>query len=194
MLARGALASAAVAPAVAPWANGRVGLDNHLEAGLTYTGRSVRLDGRRAFEWGRVALSIGVGGSALLPGSVDDRTAGATYMTIAEQRGWGLDLPVLIGWQDKDGILTVWAGPRAGFEKLAAAATFALDAPVRTTNVSATRGYVGPVVGLAVGFRHVHAAAEMAAYYQSVRGTGLGLSTELSAVSLVPATGLEITF
>src|SRR6185369_12120360 len=41
-----------VAPGVAPWAGARVGIAGSNEAGLAYTGRSIRLDGRYAFSLG----------------------------------------------------------------------------------------------------------------------------------------------
>jgi hypothetical protein len=194
VILQGAAVSAAMAPAVAPWVSGRVGLENRMEAGLAYTGRSVRLDGRHAFEWDRLAISVGLAGSVLLAGPPEDKTAQSTYIELDRQRGWGVDLPVLLGWQDKTGIVTVWAGPRGGFEKIAAALTLPMDTPARTGDLSAQRWYVGPVTGLAIGFRHVHAAAEIAAYYQNVRATALGFSVKANGVALVPAAALNVSF
>jgi hypothetical protein len=194
VLLQGAVVNAAIAPAVAPWVSGRVGLANHMEAGLTYTGRSARVDGRHAFEWDRLALSTGLGASVVVAGPSEDRSAQAIYVEIDRPRGWGLDLPVLLGWRDKNGIVTLWTGPRAGFEKLAATATFPLEPPARTGDLSATRWYVGPVTGLAVGFRHVHAAAEISAFYQTVHATGLGVTANVRGVSLVPAAAIKVSF
>jgi len=188
------MVNAAMAPAVAPWASGRVGFDNQMEAGLAYTGRSVRVDGRHAFEWERVALSVGLGGSVVLAGATEDRAAQSTYVKLEQQRGCGLDLPVLVGWQDRTGIVTLWTGPRGGFEKLAADVAFPTENPAKSGDLSATRWYVGPTAGFAVGFRHVHAAAEMSAYYQTVHGTALGAAVSVRGVTLVPAAALKVTF
>jgi hypothetical protein len=154
----------------------------------------LRLDGRRAFESGRLALSTGLGGSVVLGGPSEDRSGQSTYVELGRPQGWGVDLPVLVGWQDKTDVVTLWTGPRAGFEKLAATATFPLETPARTGDLSATRWYVGPVMGLAVGFRHVHAAAEVSAYYQSTHATGLGVTATVRGVSLVPAAALTVSF
>ena len=46
--ARGALVAAAVNPGIAPFVSARVGIGDDFEGGLTYTGRSARIDFRRA--------------------------------------------------------------------------------------------------------------------------------------------------
>ena len=57
---------ALLGPGISPWVSARVGLPHANEAGLTYTGRSLRLDGRHAFSLGGAwALSLGLGASAV---------------------------------------------------------------------------------------------------------------------------------
>ena len=125
--AQGVLTEALVAPGMAPWVAARVGLPSNTEAGLTYTGRSLRLDGRFAFDvaeqW-MMSVGLGVSGVLLTPDregtQVDD--GGPNTNPDAEfeltGKGWGADLPVLIGYQVLDGIADVWLGPRFGFESL----------------------------------------------------------------------------
>ena len=45
--AKGALVAAAVAPGLAPFVAGRVGIGGQAEGGITYTGRAARIDLRR---------------------------------------------------------------------------------------------------------------------------------------------------
>jgi len=125
--AEGVLTEALVAPGMAPWVAARVGLPGNTEAGLTYTGRSLRLDGRFAFDvaeqW-MMSVGLGLCGVLLTPDregtEVDD--GGPNTNPDAEfeltGKGWGADLPVLIGYQVLDGIADVWLGPRFGFESL----------------------------------------------------------------------------
>jgi len=188
-------------PAVAPWVSGRVGFESLMEAGLTYTGRSVRLDGRHAFEWGRVALSAGLGASAVLSGPTGDKTAGtparpegSTYFEVAHPRGFGADLPLLIGWQDSSQIVTVWTGPRGGFERLTAEVSLTLPSPARRGDLSIGRWYWGWLVGFAVGFRHVHGAIELCAYQQAVHGNVLGTDVSVTGITVAPAAALLATF
>ena len=85
----GRLLQLAAASGVAPWVSGRVGLAGDNEAGLTYTGRNVRLDVRHAFAIGAAALSVGIGGSLIIaerPGvDVHGRDVGVF--------GGGIDVP-----------------------------------------------------------------------------------------------------
>src|SRR6202034_1952887 len=83
------------------------------EAGLTYSGRDIRLDGRHAFSLGKPTLSVGLGVSAIIahaPGSGSDPTG--VY-------GAGVDIPVLLGVHSANDIYAFWFGPRAGFEYIA---------------------------------------------------------------------------
>src|SRR6185312_3154976 len=50
--AKGAVVQAAVGPAIAPYAGARVGIGQQFEGGLVYTGRAVRADVRRSFDFG----------------------------------------------------------------------------------------------------------------------------------------------
>jgi hypothetical protein len=186
-------AEGAFSPGVAPWVGLRVGLGAESEAGLTYTGRAVRFDARHAFEDDSTALSIGAGASAIVgageqPTDVSTPAAGGTTNgPLDRPTGFGFDVPVLFGWRSTAGVVTLWAGPRGGFEKLTANSSSAQALDVR-------HWYGGAVVGLGLGFRHVHGAIELDGYYQTASGSVAGESVHASGVTLAPAAGLIFSF
>lgn len=152
------LEEGALSPGLAPWAAGRMGLDYDFEAGLTYSGRTLRLDARRAFDFGAPALSIGLGASAVLPKRRDEfafRVSGA-----------GGDLPLLFGLCSSSDVICAWIGGRGGFEILEGQRDLDIDpaAPLDTAvaeEISAWHAYAGGLVGLRVGFRYVFAVLEL---------------------------------
>lgn len=181
----GVVSSSLLAPGVAPWVGARAGLGGHNEAGATYTGRTVRIDGRHAFESDSFALSIGAGASGILmhPRSHAPDAAATTDPTAPGGRfsgtpsdvsatGFGLDVPVIVGYRSSPSIVEVWAGARAGFERMRADITLdsstAGSEPARATG---TRLYGGGLVGVAVGVSPVWVALELDVYYQSLSGT-----------------------
>jgi len=178
--AKGALVAASIAPGIAPWAGARVGVWDHVEGGLAYTGRAVRADGRRSVDLSRHwSLSIGAGGSAVLHGqTASDSVA---HLDLAALSGWGLDAPVLVGYASDGGLYMVWLGGRGGWEHA--------ELPDSST-LSATRFWGGGIFGLAAGFRHVHVAMEISASYASVSGHYGGTETHVAGVTLTPASGL----
>jgi hypothetical protein len=187
------LEHAAVAAGVAPWVGARVGLAGDNEAGLAWAGRSLRLDARHVFPRGSLALSLGVGGSLVLP----ERRYGDER--IRSFRGGGVDVPVLFGWSSQSGIYTVWLGPRAGVELLegsipADAATAASPSEVPPTEVSARHVSVGGVLGLRVGFRHVYVALEADGAFHAVDGTVGDTNVSLQQGSVSPGGALVIGF
>jgi hypothetical protein len=156
-----ALEEAAVSPGLAPWVSARLGIEDQMEAGLTYTGRSARVDGRYAFELGESgALSLGLGASGLLPKRRDDLGL--------RVGGFGADLPVLLGWRSSADIYSLWLGARGGGEvlngqrELPAAVTPDPDAPT-SEDIEGYHAQVGGLVGLRVGFRYLYAALELGA-------------------------------
>jgi hypothetical protein len=181
-----------VSPGVAPWVSGRLGLAGSNEAGLTYSGRSIRADARHAFSLGKPTLSIGLGVSALLahaPGSGSDPSG--IY-------GAGFDIPVLLGIHSANDIYALWFGPRGGFEYLAGGLQLAdVGSPL---DVHARHFYGSLVGGFRVGFRHVHVAVELDATYHvatgdfAVTGSTATSSASVQMVTLTPAGALEINF
>jgi hypothetical protein len=190
----GSLQDLAVAPGVAPWISGRMGLTGGNEAGLTYAGREIRVDARHAFTLGRVTLSAGLGASAILarrPG--DGSNASGVF-------GGGADVPLLIGVKSTSDIYALWFGPRAGFEIVSGRLQLGGD-EASLFDVTARHFYGGLVAGMRVGFRHVHAAIELNAAYHRADGAfktsgtaGSGTSTSVQQISLTPAGALEISF
>ena len=195
------LQNLAVGPGVAPWAAGRIGLAGSNEAGMTYSGRTLRLDARHAFLLGKgnVALSVGLGASALMaerPGS--DQASGVF--------GGGADVPVLLGVRSTSGIYSFWFGPRAGFEILSGRVQLVDTSAMPTLyDVAGKHFYAGLTAGARVGFRHVHLALELNAAYHHADGSfrssptasapqGPAASTNVQQLSLTPAGALQITF
>jgi hypothetical protein len=191
--ARGALVAAAIAPGLAPFVAARVGIGGEAEGGITYTGRTARIDLRRSFEiGGGMSLSIGAGGSGALYG----RQQGSTLpnVDLSKLRGYGADVPALIGWESGAGIYRAWAGLRSGFEHVSIenltsepkGTAFGLD-PV---TLSATRYYGGGLIGAAAGFRHVHVALELGVQYAAVDGQFNQTNVKIHGVALTPASAV----
>lgn len=194
--AKGALVAANVAPGLAPFVGARVGVGSRFEGGLVYTGRGVRADMRRSFDEKNWSLSLGLGASAALYG----RQQGTDLPNVAlsSLHGYGLDVPVLGGWQSDNGLYMAWLGARAGFERdvienvTTEPKSVTIGAP--PIRLDATRWYGGPVLGIATGFRRVHVAVELGATYNVVSGTYNDTDVSVSGLSLTPATALWWTF
>jgi hypothetical protein len=181
--AKGALVTATIAPGLAPWVSARAGLGEGFEAGLATSGRSVRLDLRRSVDatphW---AVAAGVGASAVLTGRGDGTSW--PLIDLSSERGWGVDVPVLVGYESDGRLYAVWLGARAGAEHIDATAA------AGGGGLSATRVWGGGVLGLAAGFRHVHVAFELDASYASASGDVLGTHAKVDGVALTPASAV----
>jgi hypothetical protein len=180
----------AVSPGVAPWASGRVGIAGDNEAGLTYTGRALRVDGRHAFPIGGLALSVGLGGSAIVahePGHGFD--ASSVY-------GGGLDVPVLLGIRTRGDLYSLWIGPRGGFEVLRGRLAIAnVGEPNEDlVDAEATHGFIGGLIGFRTGFRHVHVSVEGSFAYHHASGKLGSTPMTLDQTSVTPGGALQIAF
>lgn len=180
-----------VAPGVSPWGAGRIGIDGDNEAGISYLGRSFRVDGRHAFPVGPLHLSLGIGASAVVPRP--DDTLGKAY-------GGGADVPVLLGWKSDAELYSLWFGPRAGFEILHgdALASALTDGGADDTFVpfSGKHIWVGGLVGSKVGFRSIHVALEVDVAYHFADGQfGVDGAQEASvgALTITPSGALILT-
>ncbi len=207
----GALARFAVGPGVAPFAAARVGLGSQNEAGLAWTGRAVRLDGRHAFEWRSYAISVGLAATGALarPGDlprehVDDEGAssvsgGLRTAKLTSLSGYGVELPLLFGYRSDADVVQLWAGVRAGFER----DSFQLrlvewpDSAFGSSG-NATRFWGGGLVGFSVGLAPVEVRVEVNAAYENVRGKvrthGGEISGDVAGLSLTPAMGISAKF
>ena len=195
--AKGALVAANVAPGLAPFVGARIGVGSAFEGGLVYTGRSVRADMRRSFDDKNWSLSLGLGAMAALYGR--QQGSDLPNVDLGSLRGYGLDLPVLAGWQSNGGLYMFWFGARGGFEydtieNVTSEPKTIPGAAFGPVHLEATRFYAGPLLGVATGFRHVHVALEIAATYNSVSGTYNETHAVVSGFGLTPATALWWTF
>ena len=102
--ARAAAAVLAFGPGTSAVLSARVGLPGDNEGGITYTGQLVRGDARHMFEFGAVALSLGAGLSADTYVGRDPRYPVEVKRQFSVP---GIDVPVLLGWQDKNHVLTL---------------------------------------------------------------------------------------
>jgi len=206
--ARGAMARFAVAPGVAPFLAGRVGLGDHNEAGLTYTGRGVRIDGRHAFEWQKVALSIGAGASGALarPGDQPEKKVGETpgdtglrTATLTSLTGYGLELPLVFGYRSDADVVTAWIGVRGGFERdsFNLALVESPDSPLASTG-HASRWWGGGLVGFSVGLSPIEVRVELDGAYERATGKLRLNNGELAGTvagwSLTPAMAISAKF
>lgn len=122
----GTVAHVMFAPGLAPWVGARVGLGYDTEAGLAYTGRTARVDARHAFEARRIALSAGLGASAVLTrrgeeGADSDpvgRGEAIPGLDTHGLTGWGLDVPVIVGWRSDADLVQIYGGLRGGYERV----------------------------------------------------------------------------
>jgi hypothetical protein len=198
-LAKGALVAASVAPGIAPFVGARVGLAHAFEAGLAYTGRGLRGDVRRAFSEGPYSLSLGLGLSTALYGR-QSSTGGASLpgVDLGSLRGYGADMPVLIGWQSPDDIYAVWFGPRAGLEWVTIEALTSEPKAVRLGTdplaLDALRWHLGAVAGLSIGNHRLRVALETHVAYQSVAGSFDGTRVRINGLTLTPASALWLSF
>jgi hypothetical protein len=191
--AAGALVAASIGPGLAPVVGARVGVGSQAEGGLVYTGRAVRADLRRSFElsdsW---ALSVGIGGSATLYGR--DGGASLPDVDLGRLHGWGADVPILVGYESDGDLYMVWFGARGGWEHVdiddvtSEPGSGQLGTP--PIALSATRFWAGGLLGVAVGFRHVHVAMELDASYASVTGYYDETHAHVAGLTLAPAAAL----
>jgi hypothetical protein len=192
--AKGALVEASVAPGLAPLVGARVGIAGAVEGGLEYTGRAVRADVRRSFELSRHwALSAGGAGSALFYGHSADQAL--PDVDLGELHGWGADVPILVGYTSDADLYALWLGARGGWEHAEIGALSSVPSvTIGGPSLTATRLWAGGVVGVAVGFRHVHIAMELDVSYANVWGQYAGTQAQISGLSLTPASALWWTF
>ena len=194
--ARGALVAAAVAPGIAPFVAARVGVGEHFEGGIHYTGRGARIDMRHAWDSGSMSLSAGLGVTTLFYGH---QVGGdLPNVDLGQLRGYGLDVPLLVGWDSAAGIYQAWAGVRGGWDHVAIEIVRSEPKDFTGQNppisLSATRFYGGGLVGFAIGFRHVHVALELDVAYMHVDGAYNATQTSIDGVAISPASAVWWTF
>jgi hypothetical protein len=189
---RGVLVALCEGPALAPWASARVGIPGANEAGLSYTGRSLRADARHAFEWEHSALSLGMGFTGR---GFGDSTPELPGVDLDPAHGLGVDVPILFGYRTDADLISVWAGARAQYDRWYG--KVALDSNPAST-LSAQRFAAGPVLGFAVGLPPLWVAAELELDYAHVTGSldraGARDSARIDGLSVQPAGALIAKF
>ena len=113
-------------------------------------------------------------------------------------KGYGADVPLLVGWESAGGLYTVYGGPRGGYEH-ASIETLTSEPRAVVLGGSALRldvdrFHAGGVVGFATGFRHVHVALELGAAYQVASGSFAGTEATVRGLTLTPASAIWTTF
>jgi hypothetical protein len=203
---QGALAKFAVAPGVAPFVAARAGLGDQNEAGLTWTGRTIRLDGRHAFEWHSYALSLGIAGIGGLarPGDQPPESpmgvdTGLRSAELSSLRGYGFELPVVFGYRSDADVVMLWAGARGGFERDTFNFTL-VESPAEAyaSTGDASRYWVGGLIGFAIGLQPIQVRVELDAAYESVSGhvvLGEGeAEADVHGLSLTPGMAISAKF
>lgn len=189
---RGVLVSLSEGPAVAPWASARVGIPGANEAGLSYTGRALRLDARHAFEWQHSALSLGLG---LAGRGLGQNAPQLPSAELDHTRGVGLDVPILFGYRTDADLIWVWAGARVQYDHWSGNLTVDSNPALA---LSAQRFAVGPVLGFAVGLPPLWVAAELEVDYAhgsgALDGAGAHYDAQINGLSVQPAGALIAKF
>jgi hypothetical protein len=201
--AEGAVAHVLFAPGLAPWVGARAGIGYETEAGLTYTGRSARIDARHAFETEEVALSAGAGLSAVLSrrGATDDdptaRDQAVPGLDPSPLSGWVVDVPILVGWRSNAELVQVWGGVRGGYERVLGDVILRVDLDPDiedTASFDASRWYGSGIVGMMVSIDPVWVGVELATTFGRASGElaigGSTLTGKSTALSLSPAAAI----
>jgi hypothetical protein len=173
--ALGAVLRATQAASLAPWMGARVGIGNQSDVGLTYTGREVRTDAQYAWTFGAWAVSAGAGFGVIFSRQprVDEEGAADGRARADTQTGFGLDVPLLVGWRSTPDVVQAWTGLRGGYERLGGNLHLESEASESTSSsldATVRRWYIGPVLGASVGVEPVWVTFELAAAYQLLRG------------------------
>ena len=188
---RGALVALAEGPAVAPFVAARVGIPGTNEAGLSYSGQAVRGDVRHAFEWGKSALSTGLGVTGRFGAGADEPPG----TDLSGAHAVGVDLPVLLGYRTDADLISVWGGLRGSFDHWSG--TVSLD-PSPAFALDASRVALGPIVGMSLGLPPFWVSAELELDYAHVTGSldrpGTRVEAQVNGWSARPAAALVAKF
>lgn len=190
--AKGVLVAAMEPAGVHPFVSGRVGIGWQAEGGLSYTGRAMRVDMRRSFDFGPWSLSLGAGGTAVLYARETNETLPG--LSLSQLRGYGADVPVLVGWSAEDESLLVWAGPRGGFEhnRIELLTSEPKDVPLGLPPVglAATRYFAGGLFGVALGRGRLHVSLEVETTHHWITGRFNGVQADVRGFTVQPASAL----
>jgi hypothetical protein len=167
----GAMAEVLSGPGLAPWVGARTGVGYTTDVGITYTGRRARLDGRHAFEEKATAVSIGLGATAVLAhpsqssGDAPNLEQTVPGFDAGPTRGFGVDVPIIVGWRSSPALVQLWGGGRFGVDRMVGHVIIQGTDPASTfveeDEFEANRWFAGLVAGLGVGIEPVMIALEL---------------------------------
>jgi hypothetical protein len=179
-------------------------MTDDVEAGVAYTGRSARLDGRYTSRGRHFALSGGLALEWVLAHSTEETSQGtSTSPTLAGVdpsgvSGWALSVPLLVGYRSDAELVQLWGGIRGRYERASGAVSFAAEQSL-TADLSAHAVSGEALIGLAVGLPPIWVAAEVSVGYLNVHGElsrsgGAASSASVDGVTVTPAGALIARF
>ena len=175
---------AADAGGVVPMAYGRYGLGRNWDLGLMVSGPTVRVEARyeRVLQEGttRSALIVGL---APYGGWIPDRDQSGSGGRV------GFEVPFAVG-VEIGGIYELWLGARASAEYVFG--DFQLSGSEQQASGAGLRA--GPVIGMALGVRRVHALVELTAAYEYWFIDHAGASLDRGGFVLIPGFGIRLRF
>ncbi len=175
---------AADAGGVVPMAYGRYGLAENWDLGLMVSGATVRAEARfeRLLQSGttRTALTVGL---APYGGWIPDRDDSGRGGRV------GFEVPFVFG-VEIGGIYEFWLGARASGEYVFG--DFQISGSDQRASGAGVRA--GPVVGMALGVRRVHALVELTTAYEYWFIDHAGTSLNRGGFVLIPGFGIRLRF
>jgi len=156
---------------VAPGAFVRHGLSRDVDLGVEISGTAAR---------GQLRLQLGSGMVRLLAGLAPHVGLGHEGGEVVRVGG---TVPIVLSVSVL-GLYEAWVGVRVGVEHLVGRA--------QATRYSLTGLRTGGVVGLAVGFRHLHVLVELGIDHELWRGSADDRSIETNGLVLTPALALRL--
>lgn len=167
---------------VVPMAYGRYGIARNWDLGLMVAGATVRLDARyeRVLREGttRSALVVGM---APYGGWIPDRDQSGSGGRV------GFEVPFVYG-VEIGGVYELWLGARGSGEYVFG--DFQVQGSEQRASGAGLR--IGPVVGMALGVRRVHALVELTAAYEYWFIDHAGASLDRGGFVLIPGFGIRL--
>ena len=173
---------AADAGGVVPMAYGRYGLTDKWDLGLMVAGTTVRAEARYAhvLQEGTTRSSLIVG-LAPYGGWIPDRDASGSGGRV------GFEVPFVYGIEI-GGVYEIWIGARGSGEYVFG--DFQVAGSGRKASGAGVRA--GPVIGMALGVRRVHALIELTAAYEYWFIDHAGVSLNRGGFVLIPGFGIRL--
>jgi len=173
---------AADAGGVVPMAYGRYGLTDKWDLGLMVAGTTVRAEARYAhvLQEGTTRSSLIVG-LAPYGGWIPDRDVSGSGGRV------GFEVPFVYGIEI-GGVYEIWIGARGSGEYVFG--DFQVAGSERKASGAGVRA--GPVIGMALGVRRVHALIELTAAYEYWFIDHAGVSLNRGGFVLIPGFGIRL--